>query len=269
MTRLVSRILAELAGALFVKAMNRAPVHAFCRLAIVMAIVCISGPAISAAQGPEVMAEDSAHNFSANVALSTDYLFRGISQTDGDPAISGGFDYAYNPIGFYAGVWASNVDFGDDDNIEIDYYGGFSGDFAKGIGWDVGGIYYAYPGDDGDDDYIEAYGSLSYTLRGSFKPKVGVFVAWSPDFFAETGDGFYINPTLGLSLPMGFALVVGYGYQDVDDIGDYSHVTISISKDVSIFAFTLTYNNNFSEDDFCGGADVCDDTVVFGIASSF
>ena len=78
---------------------------------------------------------DSPHEFSANVALSTDYLFRGISQTDGSPAISGGFDYTYSPVGIYAGIWASNVDFssfGDDDNIEIDYYGGIGGDFCGG-----------------------------------------------------------------------------------------------------------------------------------------
>jgi len=247
----------------------KAPWPTSCRTALMIATLCISVPTISSAQSTEPTAEDPAHEFGVNVALSTDYLFRGISQTEGNPAISGGFDYAYNLVGFYAGVWASNVDFGNDDSIEIDSYGGFSGDLATGIGWDVGGLYYAYPGDDSDDDYIEAYGSLSYEFGGSFKPTVGVFVAWSPDFFAETGNSIYINPTLELSLPMGFALSVGYGYQDVDDLGDYSHASASLSKDVGIFTFDLTYNNNFGEDDFCDGADVCDDTVVFSISSSF
>lgn len=219
------------------------------------------------------MAEDSPHEFSANVALTTDYLFRGISQTDGNPAIQGGFDYSYTPFGFYAGVWASNVDFsgccGDDDNIEIDYYGGFAGEFANGIGWDVGGLYYAYPGDDGDDDYVEAYGSLGYTFDYTLEPTVGIYVAWSPDFFAETGDGIYVNPTLDLSLPYGLGLGFGYGYQDVDDLGDYSHFYVGLSKDVSIFSFGVTYDSKHDEDDFCGGADVCDDTVTFTISSSF
>ncbi len=220
------------------------------------------------------MAEDSPHEFSANVALSTDYLFRGISQTDGNPAISGGFDYSYNPIGFYAGIWGSNVDFssfGDDDNIEIDYYGGFSGDLAAtGIGWDVGGLFYDYPGDDGDDEYFEAYGSLEYTFEGvSFEPSVGIYIAYSPDFFAETGDAIYVNPSLDLSLPMGFGLSFGYGYQDVDDLGDYSHFSVSLSREVGIFEFDLNYDTKHDEDDFCGGADVCDDTLVFTISSSF
>lgn len=61
---------------------------------------------------------------SANVALTTDYIFRGFSQTEEGPAIQGGFDVTYKM--FYAGVWASNLDFGGDDfnndiaNIEID-----------------------------------------------------------------------------------------------------------------------------------------------------
>jgi len=219
------------------------------------------------------VASDSAHEFSANIALTTDYLFRGISQTDGNPAVQGGFDYSYIPYGFYAGVWASNVDFsgccGDDDNIEIDYYGGFAGEFTNGLGWDVGGIYYQYPGDDGDDDYVEAYAGLGYTFDAQLEPTVGVYAYYSPDFFGETGDAIYINPTLDLSLPMGFGLGFGYGYQDVDDSGDYSHFNVSLSRDIGMFSFGVTYDDKFSEDDFCGGADVCDDTVTFTISSSF
>ena len=232
--------------------------------ALIASAMVVSAPMVQA---------DSPHEFSANVALSTDYLFRGISQTDGNPAISGGFDYSYKPVGIYAGVWASNVDFssfGDDDNIEIDYYGGIGGDFGNGVSWDVGGIFYDYPGDDGDDEYWEAYGSLGYTFEGaSLKPEIGVTVAYSPDFFAETGDAIYVNPTLGLSLPMDFGLGFSYGYQDVDDLGDYSHIDISLTKEISKFEFGLTYSNKFDDSDFCGGADVCDDTVVFSISSSF
>ena len=94
---------------------------------------------------PMLMAEDSPHEFSANVALSTDYMYRGGSQTNEQPAISGGFDYAHSS-GVYAGLWASNVDFGDSANIEIDFYGGIAGEISNGIGWDVGALYYHYPG---------------------------------------------------------------------------------------------------------------------------
>ena len=79
--------------------------------------------------------------WSGNVAITSDYVWRGISQTDEDPAIQGGFDYANGM--FYAGTWASNVDFGDDSdtNIEVDFYGGLAGALESGVTWDVGVIY--------------------------------------------------------------------------------------------------------------------------------
>ena len=55
-------------------------------------------------------ASESPHVFSANVALTTNYMFRGVSQTNNGPAIQGGFDYQYSPYNLYVGVWASNVD---------------------------------------------------------------------------------------------------------------------------------------------------------------
>ena len=226
---------------------------------------------------PVVSAEDSPHEFSANVALSTDYLFRGISQTDGGPAISGGFDYTYTPWGFYAGTWASSIDFADTSPVEIDYYGGFAGEFSGGIAWDIGAIYYDYPqGDDtalgADLEYIEAYGSLEYTFEGSWEPTVGVFVAYSPDFFGETDDAVAVEGSLGLALPVwGLSLSSTVGYQDVDDIGEYEYWSVGLSKDLSIFTFDVTYSGTGdTDDDFCaGGLDLCDDTVVFSVSSSW
>ena len=227
---------------------------------------------------PAVQAGDSPHEFSANVALTTDYLFRGISQTEGNPALQGGFDYAYSgdavPVGFYAGVWGSNIDFNDgaDATLELDYYGGITGNlFNTGIGWDIGVIYYDYPGDESsaDYEYIEYGGSLSYSFDTTLSPELGVAVWYSPDFFADTGDAIYVNPTLGLTLPHDFSLSFGYGYQDVDDIGDYNNFSVGLSKDWKIFTFDVTYSATSDEDDFCGGTDLCDDTVVFSISSSF
>ena len=80
-------------------------------------MICIMATALVLSTPVAVYADDSPHEFSANVALSTDYRFRGISQTTEDPALSGGFDYSYTPFGFYAGVWASNLDFGEDTSV--------------------------------------------------------------------------------------------------------------------------------------------------------
>ncbi len=63
---------------------------------------------------------------SGNVALATDYAFRGVSQTDESPALQGGFDATFGDSGFYAGTWASNINFGTGGaNLELDVYGGY------------------------------------------------------------------------------------------------------------------------------------------------
>jgi len=225
------------------------------------------------------MAEDSPHEFSANIALTTDYMYRGISQTSEEPAIQGGFDYTYTPFGFYAGIWASNLDFEDGDtSIEIDYYGGFAGEFANGISWDIGGLYYQYPGTDADAgadfDFVEAYGSLGYTFSDvQFEPSFGVGVAYSPDFFGEDDDGVYVYGSLDLSLPMDFGLSFLVGHQDVDGDKttgpagfDYTHYVVGVNKSWNIFGFDLSYYDTSDKTD-CGG-DICE-AVVFTVSSSF
>jgi uncharacterized protein (TIGR02001 family) len=107
------------------------------------------------------MAEEAAttpeHTFTANVGLFSQYIFRGISQTRDDPALQGGFDYAHF-IGLYLGTWASSISWlkegGDDQyyrrggSAEIDFHGGYKSTFGDTrVGYDVGLLYYRYPGD--------------------------------------------------------------------------------------------------------------------------
>lgn len=218
----------------------------------------------------------SPHSFSANVGLFSDYIYRGISQTDRGPAIQGGFDYAFDAdkIDAYAGVWGSNVEFGagDDNSVELDLYGGVTGKLLDtDVGWDLGGIYYFYPKDDSDSlDFGEVYLGLDYTFDSvPLTPTLATYLYYSPDFSGETGDAFYVNPGLGLSLPHEFSLDLFYGYQDVDDIGSYSNWRVGMSRDISIFTLGLAYSDTFDNDDFCAGTSVCDETVVFSISSSF
>jgi uncharacterized protein (TIGR02001 family) len=204
---------------------------------------------------PMVMAEDSPHTFSANTAIATDYMYRGGSQTNEHPAVSGGFDYAHSS-GVYAGVWASNVDFGDSANIEIDYYGGIAGEFSNGIGWDVGGLYYQYPGvsdaDEaaGDYDFFEVNAGLSYTFSEvQLKPTIGTKFSYSPDYFGENGDSYYVTADLGLSLPYGVGFAFQYGNQMFDDssMTDYSHYSVGLSKDISKFNLDLTWYDEIDD----------------------
>ena len=228
--------------------------------------------------------DDGPHHFSANVALSTDYRFRGISQTVKDPAISGGFDYSNDTYGFYAGVWASNLDFGEDTTVvtdtatmELDYYGGFSGEFGEGIGWDVGGLYYSYPGSDtgpgnANYDYFEVYGSLSHDF-GKFSLTGGV--NYSPDYFAESNDFVYGYGDVGVPLPQGFSLSGHIGYNSIKDNAqfgtpDYVDWKIGISKDIGPFNFDVSYvDTDLSKSECFGGTDFCDATAVFTISAGF
>lgn len=102
---------------------------------------------------------------SANVTLTNDYVFRGISQTNEDPALQGGFDVSIGP-GFYAGVWGSNVDFSPDEgSLEVDYYGGWSKEWDNGFGLDVGINQYDYfPSSVAE--FTEIYAQLSWNFIG-------------------------------------------------------------------------------------------------------
>lgn len=139
------------------------------------------------------LAEDSPHSFSGNVSLTSNYVFRGISQTGGDAAIQGGLDYSHSS-GFYLGTWASNVGWIEDfqrygsGSMEIDLYGGFRGDVGStGLTFDVGAIRYMYPGKRYstittatavDADTSEIYGALGwkwFTVKYSYYLSDGVF----------------------------------------------------------------------------------------------
>jgi uncharacterized protein (TIGR02001 family) len=99
------------------------------------------------AAGSLGMAGAAQAGLSSTVTFTTDYDFRGISQTAKNPALSASVDYGWDS-GFSVGAWASNLDFGDiaDEKIELDVYGGYSKSFENGWSWTANGIYYAYPG---------------------------------------------------------------------------------------------------------------------------
>lgn len=222
---------------------------------------------------------------SGNVTLATDYRFRGISQLEGEfsPAIQGGFDVAGGP-GLYAGIWASNVNF-TGGAIETDIYGGWAGNITENIALDVGFIYYGYPEEDDQDlDYWEVQANVSFWLAT-------IGLNYSDDYFAETGEFWYLYGDLSVPLGERFSVDahLGYNYfdesKDVDpDFGvcvgngfmcdedyyiDYSlGVTVS---DVGGVDLSLSWVGiDADEDDFdaAGLSDLFDDTVVLAISKS-
>jgi len=179
--------------------------------------------------------------FSANVAITTDYTFRGISQSGGDAAIQGGFDWASDL--FYVGTWASTVDFNDDlenpftgeqisdgSSLEIDFYAGYTPSLGD-LSLDFGVTYYLYPDAPQGDDVIEVPGVLDADQQaladalgvsaGDIIPgtdqnylelkaggayplgpvELGFNLTYSPDYYFETGD--VLIPSASLSFPLG------------------------------------------------------------------
>jgi uncharacterized protein (TIGR02001 family) len=166
---------------------------------------------------------------SGNVALATDYVWRGVSQTDSDPAIQGGFDFSHSS-GFYLGVWGSNVDFGDDANIEIDLYGGWATEFDSGLSLDVGIIHYDYPSES-DLNFEEGYLGIGYGFLSAMV---------SHDF---DNDNTYWDLGADFQLPGEVGLGLHAGYYDFDDGSEYTDWKLAVSKTFGGIDFELAYTD--------------------------
>ena len=204
---------------------------------------------------------------SGNVALATDYAFRGVSQTDESPAIQGGLDAAFGDSGFYLGTWASNINFGTGgDNLELDVYGGYK--FALGgVAMDVGVLGYLYPGasDDGAElDYWELYAKPSIALSPQFTLGAGFY--YSPEFTGESGDGFYYEVNGAYALTPELSLSGAVGMQTVDTDGffagedDYTTWNVGGTYSAMGLGFDLRYVGTDVDD-----ANAYDDRVIFSV----
>lgn len=207
------------------------------------ALGCVAGlgQAQDATDKPDFLGGD----FSASVAITSDYTFRGISQSSGDWAVQGSVDWASDL--FYTGVWGSTVDFNDDivnpftgeevsdgTSTEIDFYAGVTPSLGP-VSFDLGVVYYLYPnapqgGDDVfvptdvpvdpaitslppgalffdslDQNYVELAIGASYTAFDRLE--LGLKSAWSPDYYFEAGNSLHTNFTA--ALPLGELDVAG------------------------------------------------------------
>ena len=163
----------------------------------------------------------TAPDWAFNAAVGSDYVFRGVSQTEEDPAISAGVDLTAGS--FYAGAWASNVSFVGDDNTdaEVDLYGGFRTETA---GWnlDLGVVGYLYTSqpDGADYDYAEAKLAAS---RAVGPATVGAVVYYSPDFFGASEDeATYVEANAAFSPADKWTVSGALGRQFVSSDFDYT-----------------------------------------------
>ena len=170
-----------------------------------------------------------------NIGLTSNYIWRGVTQTDDAAAISGGIDYGHD-VGIYLGTWISNTT--STVGPETDLYIGFAKDFDNGWGFDVGYVSYIYAqnNDVPDIDFEEFY------VGGSWKMLSAKFSddSSNKNTYIEAAADFEIAKDLGLALHYG-----SYSF-DVS-ANDYTDYSISLSK--GDWSFVLS-DTDIDQDDF-------------------
>lgn len=190
---------------------------------------------------PTVSQAQHASPLSFNVSLTSDYRYRGISQSRLKPALQGGADLSL-PNGFYVGTWLSTIkwikDAGGGADVEWDLYGGFKGEISKGLGFDVGVLSYQYPSHDLAVSPVtnELYGALTYgpaTLKYSHSVS-NLFG------FADSKNSSYLDLSATFDVGGGVSVTPHIGYQKVrnNDTYSYTDYSLTASKEYSGFVFS-------------------------------
>jgi uncharacterized protein (TIGR02001 family) len=239
----------------------------------------VAVPMTAAAQTPApAAAPASPHTVTGNMAVVSDYRFRGISQTDTGPAIQGGIDYSH-ASGFYLGNWNSSISsefFNEAAGVEMDFYGGFK--FPIGdLTLDIGALYYYYPrGENADGD---EYNTLEAYVGASYGPISGkIWYGISDKWFSIDDASGSIYYELNGSFPIaeGWGLVAHVGYQDVNDIddADYFDYKLGVTYDWSGWVLGAALVGTNADDDDgefynLNGNELGDTTVVFSVTKTF
>lgn len=198
-----------------------------------------AAPAGDAAAPAE--AEAPASNLSWNLSVTSDYVFRGVSQSNRKPALQGGFDYAFGESGFYTGIWGSNVDFQDSDgpDVEVDFYGGFNHDFSDQWNGDISVLRYTYYGERsvyGSIDYNEYIGKLGWNKM------LTLTVGYANDYANLGYSSVYTGLDGSWDIGHDFTFNAGVGHTNFsDDNGSYNDWLLGISKQFGPVQATLNY----------------------------
>lgn len=182
----------------------------------------------------EVVVEEAPSEItvSANLAITSNYIWRGMTQTNNSPAVQGGIDLGYK--GFYLGTWGSNVEFGDTtNNLEADFYAGYASELM-GVGFDLGYIYYAYPNESSAFNFDEAYLGLSYDWTN-----FGVSGKYSIAVNSKNDTTDYWEVGASAKLPWEVTLAGSYG--QYSNVGD--NYLVSLAKTFGKFEITVAYTD--------------------------
>jgi uncharacterized protein (TIGR02001 family) len=206
---------------------------------------------------------------SANVGLTTDYVFRGISQSNGEAAVQGGADFTCGR--FYLGVWSSSI-YVDGGTAEVDIYGGFRTKTGP-IDWDLGFIYYSYPGTPSylDLDFFELkVGASAEVWKGG---TVGGTVFFSPEYTGNSGEVWTLEgafaqvlPNVGMFTPTFSAAIGHLEFQDYDYLS-YTYWNIGLTLG---FHERWAIDLRYWDTDIDGGCyGLCDDRFVASVKYKF
>ncbi len=205
-------------------------------LAIAVAAACVSSAVIADEKKPD-------NEISFNAAVTTDYRYRGVSQSRLGPALQGGADYTHNPSGWYAGVWASTIkwtkDAGGNGHSEWDWYGGKRGEFLHGLTYDIGGLGYVYPSNGlrPNANTFEFYGQVG------FGPAYLKYSESATNLFgfADSKNSAYVDFGANIEVQGGCILNLHVGHQSVRNNSAFSYTDfkIGVSKDFGIANLSL------------------------------
>ena len=226
------------------------------KLCLAAAFVLSALPFAASAQE----AEEASSPLTWSVAAVSDYVWRGVSQTDEDPTLQAGLTYAHES-GFYVGTWGSGVDFGPGDpSVEIDGFVGYNVDFSDAVNFDVMINRYMYP-DAGGLNFNELI------TKTTFIDTYSLTIAYSDDFGGTDEDAWYFNAGGSWELPNDFGLNAGVGFNKTSDAlgDDYVDYTVGVSRSWGLFTAALGYyGTDGSGTDMFG--DLADDRFVLTLS---
>ena len=212
--------------------------------------------------------------------VSSDYLFRGVSQTQNRPAVQGTIDIQHTS-GIYVGAFASNVTFlNTNARQEIDALAGWRTSLY-GVSLDLGGIAYTYPGYRNgpgfyDLQYFELAAKASYEVPSLPVPmKVLGAINYSPNYQAESGTGFYVEGGVEISLPYDLTVAGRAGYQWIQNNArwgspDFANWNVTLAYKFSDFVLTAGYyDTNLSRGECFGAQKICEARAMVFLSRTF
>lgn len=224
-----------------------------------LALAC--APLLALTVGAGAAQAQAAPEVAFNIGVVSDYVFRGASQSNEDPALQGGVDATFGN-GFYAGTWASMVDFGDGTDAEVDLYGGYRTE-AAGYALDFGVVGYLYVNEPGpaDYNYVEFKAAAS---RAVGPATLGAVVYYSPDFYGADDEATYLEANAAFALAEKWSLSGAVGHQWLDVNDDYTTWNLGLA-----YALTdhLAVDVRYHDTDVDGP--LTDDRFVVGLKASF